>query len=504
MSATIKKKDIVELEISDLAYGGKSLAKLDGLVVLIKGGVGVEPPTASGIPGDIVKVEIIKRKINFAEAKIIEIVKESDLRTKPVCSHFGVCGGCSWQDLKYEEQLKFKTKQVKESLKHIGGFSDFPIQEALGSDEIFYYRNKMEYAFAPGMNRTVHTAGMNHMVHTPDPEQSLILGLHPRGRFDKVFDLKECFLQSEKANQIVDFVRGFAKEKRLTPYDYKKRSGFLRFLTIREGKNTGMTMVNLVTNKGEFPFKDEFSSKLLSNFPFVKSIFRNINSKLANIAVGEEEELLGGDRTITEKLGTFKFEISSNSFFQTNTHQAERLYETVLNMADLQGDESVLDLYCGTGTISIFLSQKAKRVVGVESVEESVKNAQRNAELNGVTNCEFVCGEVKKVLAKLVDDKEIPDLVVVDPPRAGLHKHVVKSLLNMRAPKIIYVSCNPSTLARDLKILCEDCYELERVQPIDMFPHTYHIETVVKLIRRTLGCQASASPRSFCNIVHAF
>jgi 23S rRNA (uracil1939-C5)-methyltransferase len=463
LSENIRKKDIVELEISDLAYGGKSVAKLDGLVVLIKGGVGVWPHTASGIPGDIVKVEIVKRKSNFAEAKILEIVKESDLRTKPVCSHFGVCGGCSWQDLKYKEQLKFKTKQVKESLKHIGGFSDFPMQEALGSDEIFFYRNKMEYAFVP------------------DANQQLILGLHPKERFDKVFDLKECFLQSEKANQIVDFVRGFAKEKELIPYDSKKRSGFLRFLTIREGKNTGMTMVNLVTNKGEFPYKDEFSSRLLSNFPFVKSIVRNINPKLANIAIGEEEELLGGERTITEKLGKFKFEISSNSFFQTNTRQADRLYETVLKMADLQGDELVMDLYCGTGTISIFLSPKAKRIVGVESVEESVENAQRNAELNGVTNCEFICGEVKTVLGRLVDDKEIPDLVVVDPPRAGLHRHVVKSLLSLKPPQIIYVSCNPSTLARDLKILCEDCYKLEKVQPIDMFPHTYHIETVAKL-----------------------
>ena len=475
MSANIKKKDIVELEISDLAYGGKSVAKLDGLVVLIRG----------GIPGDIVKAEIVKRKSNFAEAKILEIVKESDLRTKPMCPHFGLCGGCSWQDLKYEEQLKFKTKQVKESLKHIGGFSDFPIQEALDADEIFYYRNKMEYAFAP------------------DSNQGLILGLHPRGRFDKVFDLKECFLQSENANQIVDFVRAFAKEKKMIPYDFKKRSGFLRFLAIREGKNTGETMVNLVTNEGEFPFKDEFCSQLTSNFPFVKSIVRNINSKLANIAVGEKEELLAGDRTITEKLGKFRFEISSNSFFQTNTRQAEGLYEMVLNMAELQGDESVLDLYCGTGTISIFLSQNAKRVTGVESVKESVKNAKRNAELNNVTNCEFICGEVRKILAKFsavggslpvrqagayggVDDKEIPDLVVVDPPRAGLHKHVVKGLLVMKPPKIIYVSCNPATLARDLKLLCEEYYKLEKVQPVDMFPHTYHIETVVKLTPRTL------------------
>jgi 23S rRNA (uracil1939-C5)-methyltransferase len=450
---TVKKKDLVKLEISDLAYGGKSVAKLDGLVVLVR----------AGIPGDIVKAEITKKKSNFAEARILEIIKESDLRTKPACSHFGLCGGCSWQDLKYGEQLKFKTKQVKESLRHIGGFSDSPIQDALGSDEIFYYRNKMEYAFALG------------------PNQQLILGLHPKERFDQVFDLKECFLQSEKANLIVEFVRNFAKAKNLIPYDLKVRSGFLRFLAIREGKNTDMTMVNLVTNKGEFPFKDEFSSGLLSNFPTVKSVVRNINSKLANIAIGEEEQLLAGEKTITEKLGKFKFEISSNSFFQTNTRQAEKLYEAVLNMADLQGNESVLDLYCGTGTISIFLSQNAKKVIGVESLEESVKNAQRNAELNDITNCEFICGEVKKALAEIETDKQIPDLVVVDPPRAGLHRHVVKSLLNLKSPKIIYVSCNPSTLARDLKILCEEHYQLEKVQPIDMFPHTYHIETVVKL-----------------------
>jgi 23S rRNA (uracil1939-C5)-methyltransferase len=453
LTVNIKKKDIVEMEISDLAYGGKSVAKLNGLVVLIRG----------GIPADIVKAEIVKKKSNFAEAKILEIIKESNLRTKPVCSHFGLCGGCSWQDLKYEEQLKFKTKQVKECLEHIGNFSDSPIQDALGSDEIFYYRNKMEYAFAS------------------DPNQHLILGLHPRERFDQVFDLKECFLQSEKANRIVDFVRRFAKDTKLIPYDLKERSGFLRFLAIRESKNTDMTMVNLVTNQGEFPSEGEFSSSLLSNFPFVKSVVRNINSKLANIAIGEEEELLGGERTITEKLGKFIFEISSNSFFQTNTRQAEKLYELVLDMADLQGDELVLDLYCGTGTISIFLSPNAKKVIGVESVEESVKNAQRNAELNGVTNCEFICGEVKKVLAKSETDKKIPDLVVVDPPRAGLHKHVVKSLLSIKPPKIIYVSCNPSTLARDLKILCEKYYKLEKVQPIDMFPHTYHIETLVGL-----------------------
>ena len=455
MGVSIKKKDIVELEISDLAYGGVSVARVDGLVVLIYG----------GIPGDVVKAQITKKKTNYAEAKLLEITKESDLRTKPICSHFGFCGGCTWQNLKYEEQLKFKAKQVRESLRHIGGFSDPPVKDALGSEHIFYYRNKMEYAFSP------------------HPDKKLILGLHPRRRFDLVFDLKECFLQSEVANKIVDFVRRFAKEKNLSVYDHRSRSGLLRFLMIKEGKNTDMTMVNLVTYKGRFPPAKGFCDAIFSNFPSVKSIVRNINSKVSQIAVGETEELLGGERTITEKLGKFIFEISSNTFFQTNPRQAEKLYGIVLDLADLQGDEEVLDLYCGNGTISIFLSPAVKKVIGVEAVEEAVQNARRNAELNSVSNCEFVRGEAKKVLRDFEQKKKIPHLLVVDPPRAGLHPRMIKSLLNMKPPKIVYVSCNPTTLARDLKIFCEKDYKLENAQPVDMFPHTYHIESVVKLSR---------------------
>jgi 23S rRNA (uracil1939-C5)-methyltransferase len=449
----IKKKDIVELRISDLAYGGTSVAKVDGLVVLVRG----------GIPGDVVKAQITKKKTNYAEAKVIQIIKESELRTKPICSHFGLCGGCTWQDLKYSEQLKFKTKQVKESLKHIGGFSDPPVLDSLDSDQTFYYRNKMEYAFLP------------------DRDKKFILGLHPKGRYDLVFDLKECFLQSEVANKVVDFVRQFAREKNLSAYDPKSQSGLLRFLVIKEGKNTNMTMVNLVTYTGDFIPKEEFSNSLFSSFPSVKSIVRNINSRLAQIAVGEVEELLGGEETITERLGQFTFEISSNSFFQTNSKQAEKLYQIVLNMAQLEGNEEVLDLYCGNGTISIFLSLVAKRVIGVEAVEDSVQNARRNAKLNSVNNCEFICGEVKKVLKNFESEKKIPPVVVVDPPRAGLHPYVIKSLLNMRPFRIVYVSCNPTTLARDLKMFCEKSYKLEKVQPVDMFPHTYHIESVAKL-----------------------
>ena len=455
VSTKLKKKDIVELTISDLAYGGTSVAKVNGFVVLVYG----------GIPGDVVKAEITKKKSNYAEAKVLQIVKESELRTKPICSHFGFCGGCTWQNLKYEEQLKFKTRQVKQSLRHIGGFDDPLVQDALGSKDVLHYRNKMEYAFSP------------------HPEKKLILGLHPRKRFDLVFDLKECFLQSETANKIVDLVRGFTRDRNIPAYNPEDQSGLLRFLMIREGKNTDVTMVNLVTYKGDFPPAKDFCQVLFSDFASVKSIVRNINSRVSQIAVGETEELLGGERIITEKLGKFTFEISSNSFFQTNPRQAEKLYGIVLDMADLQGDEEVLDLYCGNGTISIFLSSAAGKVLGVETVEETVRNARRNAEINEANNCEFIRGETKKVLKDFEQEKRVPHLVVIDPPRAGLHPRGIKSLLSLRPPKIVYVSCNPTTLARDLKIFCERDYELENVQPVDMFPHTFHIESVAKLSR---------------------
>lgn len=456
MPVNIRKKDILELEIIDLAFGGSSVAKVDGLVVLVRG----------GIPGDVVKAEITKKKSNFAEAKVLQIMKESELRTKPVCSHFGLCGGCSWQDLKYEEQLKFKTKHVKDSLTRLGNFTDPPVHDALGCEKIFYYRNKMEYAFLP------------------DPDKKLVLGLHPRGRYDLVFDLKECFLQSQTANQIVDFVRQFARQNDLPSYVQKNQAGLLRYLVVKEGKNTSMTMVNMVTYKGDFPDGEEFGRKLCSSFPSIKSVVRNINSKIANIALGEEEELLGGERIISERLGNFTFEISSNSFFQTNPRQAERLYQIVLKMAGLEGNEEVLDLYCGNGTISLFLSPAAERVIGVESVEESVQNAKRNAELNNIRNCEFICGEAKEILKGFETVKRIFPVVVVDPPRAGLHKDVIKSLLNLAPRKIIYVSCNPTTLARDLRLFCEREYRLDMVQPVDMFPHTYHIESVAKILRQ--------------------
>lgn len=449
-----KKGEIVELEVFDLAFGGKGVAKLEGMVVLVN----------NAVPGDMIKARILKRKRSFAEAEALEIIRESDKRTKPRCFHFGYCGGCMLQNLKYQEQLQYKTKQVKDSLVHIGGFKDIEINPIIESEKLYFYRNKMEFSFEE------NEAG------------ELILGLHYRGRYDRVFDLRECYLQSELSNQIVDWTRKFFKDKKLSTYDLKKHQGFLRYLSVKEAKNTSEVMVNLVTNKGDFPYQEEFAKGLLEKFPKIQSVVRNINSRLATIAVGEEEVLLDGKDFITEKVGDFLFDLSANSFFQTNSYQVEKLYNVVKDFADLKGEENVLDLYCGIGTISIYLSPQAKNVIGVESLAQSVEDAQRNAQKNKVSNCEFICGEAKKVLSELITRGEKFDIVVVDPPRAGLHPNVVEYLSDIKIEKLIYVSCNPATLARDLKLFCERGYKLSQVQPVDMFPHTPHIETVVKLI----------------------
>ncbi len=449
----LKKGEVVELEVFDLAFGGKGVAKQNGLVVLVN----------NALPGDVVRAKILKRKRSFAEAEVSEIIKESDKRIQPRCSHFGFCGGCTLQNLKYEEQLEYKTKQVKDSLVHIGGFEDVQINPIIGSEKLYFYRNKMEFSF------------------DKNEEGELILGLHPRGRYDRVFDLKECFLQSDLSNQIVHWIRQFFRQKGLPTYDIRKHQGFLRYLAIKEAKNRSEVMVNLVTNKGDFPYQDEFSKGLIEQFPQIISVMRNINSRLATIAVGQEEVLLGGKDLITEKVGDFLFDLSANSFFQTNSFQVEKLYNVVKNFADLKAEENILDLYCGIGTISLFLSPQARKVIGVESLAQSVEDAQKNAQKNKISNCEFICGEAKKVLSELITRGEKFDVVVVDPPRAGLHPDVVAYLCDIKIGKLIYVSCNPATLARDLKFFCEKGYKLNQVQPVDMFPHTPHIETVVKL-----------------------
>ena len=453
---SLKKGDMVEVRVTDLAYGGKGVGKINGLVILIRG----------GLPGDTLKVRVKRKKRNFAEAELIEVLKSSEQRIDPICSHFSLCGGCTWQNLNYESQLYYKTKTVKDSLKHIGGFSDFEVEKILDSEDTYYYRNKLEFSFGA------------------DPAKKLILGLHPYQNFKQVFDLEKCYLQSELSNQVVEWVRDFCQKENLIPYDVREHYGFLRYLAIRESKNKTEIMVNLVTNSGEFEKSKALAEGLVKDFPKIRAMVRNINTKLANIAVGEEELLLAGERTIQEKLGKFYFEISANSFFQTNTKQAEKLFEIVCEYAELDGSEEVLDLYSGTGAISIFLAGKVKRVTGIEAVKDSIEDALRNVELNSIKNCRFLSGEARKVLFSLVQEGYSPEVIVVDPPRGGMHEKVVYSIVELKPEKIIYVSCNPATLARDLKLLYEKDYLIEKIQPIDMFPQTYHIEAVAKLVRR--------------------
>ncbi|HEX9917391.1 MAG TPA: 23S rRNA (uracil(1939)-C(5))-methyltransferase RlmD, partial [candidate division Zixibacteria bacterium] len=351
----LKKGETVELKVEDLAYQGKAIAKLKSLVIFLN----------RGIPGDVVRAKITKIKPNYLEAEVEKIIDKSCLRIEPACQHFGICGGCRLQDLKYEEQLKFKTKQVKESLKHIAGLENAFVEETLPSPDIFFYRNKMEFSFGTG------------------EKAELILGLHHLGKYDQNFDLVKCFLQSEESNQVVRWVGDFAKEEGLVPYHVKTHQGYLRYLMIREGKFTQQMMVNLVTYLGEFGVADKYAFGLRQKFPRIVSIVHNINSRLANIALGQEQAVLYGKDTINEKIGEFEFEISSNSFFQTNSKQVGRLYQLVLESAGLRGDEVVWDLYSGCGGISIILSPFVKKVIGVESSPEANLDAQRNSNLNG-------------------------------------------------------------------------------------------------------------------------
>ncbi|OGC90347.1 MAG: 23S rRNA (uracil-5-)-methyltransferase RumA, partial [candidate division Zixibacteria bacterium RBG_16_48_11] len=298
------------------------------------------------------------------------------------------------------------------------------------------------------------------------------------------FDLEACYLQSETSNQVVNRIKSFCREKSLSVYDLRQHAGFLRFLVIKEAKNSGEVMVNFVTHQGDGSALRILAKELMNSFPSINSVVRNINTKRAQIAVGEMEEVLAGRNYILEKVGPFQFQISANSFFQSNSQQAEKLCLLATEFAQPQPDQVILDLYSGTGTISFFLAQRTKQVIGVESNSQTVKSARDNARFNNITNCSFVCSEAKDYLALAILRNEKFAAVVVDPPRSGLHPRVVDHLIKLSPPKVIYVSCNPTTLARDLKMLCEKAYDLELVQPVDMFPHTYHIEAVCKLVRK--------------------
>jgi 23S rRNA (uracil1939-C5)-methyltransferase len=449
----VTKDQEVELHVDSLAYGGNGVARLNGFVVFIR----------HGLPGDTVRARVTKVKRSHAEAIALEVVEAGAPRVEAPCVHYHEgCGGCRFQDLAYDAQLDAKAAQVRDALERIGRLSGFELEPAVPAESVFNYRNKLEYSFAPG-------------------EDGVALGLHRAGRWDEVLDVDKCWLTTDVGNAIRNAVREWARDEVLEPYDQELQTGFLRHLVVREGRNTGQALVLLVTAPGDLP-EDTFV-QTLRRFPQVRSIHCAVNDSPAE-TTNLPTTLLWGDEAIEEEILGLRFRLRPNAFLQTNTAMCEALYRLAGDYAALTGDETVYDLYCGTGTIGLSLARSALTVWGIELSEESVACAVENSELNGIANAAFFAGDVGRDLDELRDRAGPPDVVVVDPPRAGLAGKTLRRIGRLEAPRIVYVSCNPTTLAGNAKELTgEFGYRLERARPVDMFPHTPHVETVALFTR---------------------
>jgi len=461
---SVKKRKAYELEIIDLAYGGRGLAKPEGFPVFID----------RCIPGDVVFAKITKKKKSWAEGKLIQILKPSPLRIEGRCQYCNYCGGCKWQQLSYDRQLEYKKRHVTESMEHIGRLKDILVKDVIPTDHIFEYRNKME--FSCSSKRWL----LPSELENEDIKKDFGIGLHVPGTFDKVIDIQHCDIMPELGNQILDDVRNFIKESDLPAYHLRTHEGFWRFLMLRHSVAYDTWMVNIVTRDKLLGVVKDLAAVLTRKYPRIESVMNNITDAKSGISVGKEEICLYGQDHIKEKLGNYEFKISANSFFQTNTKSCEKLYSKVSEYAGLTGKEIVIDLYSGTGTIPIWLSDQAKMVYGIEIVKSAVLDAKQNARLNSIENCEFLEGDIKDVLPGL---QQKPDVMIIDPPRVGMHKDVVGQVLLICPEKIVYVSCNPATLARDFEMLSLK-YDIKEIQPVDMFPHTYHIESVALLLRK--------------------
>lgn len=461
----LKKGQQINLDITHLAFGGKGLAKPDGFAVFVN----------QAVPGDCVRVQITRKKKNYAEARVVNLLRPSENRCDPPCPYSGHCGGCRWQFLDYTKQLEYKRQQVVESLEHIGQIEAPVVHDIIPSDHIFGYRNKMEFSCSD--RRWVLPSELDR----EDLDRTFALGLHVPGTFSKVMDIEACLLHPAMGNDILDTIRQYIRQSDLLPYGLQSHQGHWRFVMLRNSVFYGHWMVNIVTASDSTQALAPLADQLMEQYPDIVSVVNNITARKSGVALGESELLIKGQPYLKEKIDRFEFLISANSFFQTNTRGARILYEKAREFAELQGDETVLDLYSGTGTIAIYISPWVKQVIGIELGESSINDANRNCRTNNVSNCHFIIGDVREKLPLI---KERPEVVVIDPPRAGMHKDVVGAILNIAPDRIVYVSCNPASLARDAEILSQD-YELIEVQPVDMFPHTFHIEAVAKLIRKS-------------------
>jgi 23S rRNA (uracil1939-C5)-methyltransferase len=455
VAAPVERDQELELQIDSLAFGGNGVARLNGFVVFVR----------RGLPGDRVRARVTKVKRNHAEALATEVLEPSPHRAEAPCKHYPACGGCRFQDLDYDVQASTKHDQVADSLRRIGGIPDAPLEPIVPAKSIFNYRNKLEYSF----------------TQYPDGPT---LGFHKAGRWDEVLEIEQCWLTTDLGNAVRNAVRDWAREEGLEAYDQETQQGYLRHFVYREGRNTGQVLAVLVTAPGE-RFETGYLVEVLRRFPEVRSIHWAVNDTPAEVT-NLPTKLLWGDDAIEEQVSGLRFRVSPNAFLQTNTEMAEVLYGLAREYAGLSGNETVWDLYCGIGTIGLSLAADALTVWGLEVSEEAVARAIENAELNRITNVAFYAGNVGQVIEDLQERSGVPDVVVVDPPRAGLAGKALRRLGRIGARRIVYVSCNPTTLASDVKTLRgEHGYELLRARPVDMFPHTPHVETVALLEKGT-------------------
>jgi 23S rRNA (uracil1939-C5)-methyltransferase len=457
VAAPVARGEEIELRIDSLAYGGNGVGRVNGFVVFVRG----------GLPGDRVLARVTKMKRGFAEATAQAVLEPSSERVDAPCPYFGVCGGCRFQDLAYEAQVAAKERQVRDALERIGRIDDPPLEPIVPAASQYGYRNKLEYSFTAGEDGGVE------------------LGFHKAGRWDEVIGIDACLLTTDVGNAVRNAVRDWAREERLDPYDQTSGKGYLRHLVVREGRNTGQALVLLVTSPGE-RFEAGYFVDVLRRFPEVRSIHWAINDSPGQ-HTNLPTKLLWGEEAIEEELLGLRFRLRPSAFLQTNTEMAEQLYRLAGEYAALSGRENVFDLYCGTGTIGLSLARNAAAVWGVEISEEAVACAIENAELNGIENARFFAGNVGQSVEELVEQAGRPDVVVVDPPRAGLAGKSLRRTGRLGAARIVYVSCNPTTLASDAQVLRDEFgYELVRCRPVDMFPHTPHVESVSLLELREL------------------
>jgi 23S rRNA (uracil1939-C5)-methyltransferase len=466
-----KKEKIVipDLEITDFAAEGKAMGKDNGLVIFVE----------YAVPGDVVDVEIFKKKKGYAEGRIVTLRKESPLRQNPICEHFGLCGGCRWQNLSYQQQLLYKQKMVDDHFKHIGKFEYPPLSPIVPSEKEFYYRNKLEFTFTD-----LRWLSEKDMILQQQniPLETNGLGFHIPKKFDKILDIKNCFLQESPSNEIRLAVKKLAIDYNIPFYNIRNHDGTLRNIIIRTS-STGKVMVIVVFKR----FNEDTKNLLLdlaSLFPQITSLQYVINDKLNDSITDLEPIVFKGLPYITEKIGDLSFRLDALSFFQTNHEQMCQLYKIGKEFANLTSQDLVYDLYCGIGTISCYIAKDVKKVIGLEYVDSAVENARLNAQLNGITNVSFFAGDIAKVLTpEFVQQNGKPTVVITDPPRTGMHTKVIEQLLAMLPEKIVYISCNSATQARDITLLNEK-YKVTKVQPVDMFPQTQHVENVALLEKR--------------------